>query len=213
VSNDLVAYYAARAKEYEKIYGKPERQGEISDLTTLLLNVFPEKDVLEIACGTGYWTQRIAKAAKNILATDINQPVIDVAKSKTYEKGNVTFQQADLFNFKTREYDALFGGFIWSHIKLEELGKFIDTANSFVKPGGMVVFCDNNFTEGSSTPVSHTDEHGNSYQQRKLESGDTFSVIKNFPDENAFKKVLEGKGERIKFISLKYYWLVIYHKK
>jgi 2-polyprenyl-3-methyl-5-hydroxy-6-metoxy-1,4-benzoquinol methylase len=213
LNKDIVAYYAARAKEYEKIYDKPERQGEIGDMTTLLQNVFPGKNVLEIACGTGYWTERIAKVAAKVLATDINEPVIEIAKAKTYEKSNVTFGVADIFNYKASEYESLFGGFIWSHIKLQELGRFIDTINGFVKPGSIVVLADNNYIEGSNTPISSTDEHGNTYQERVLENGETFSVLKNFPTEDTFKKALDGKAERIKFISLKYYWLVIYNKK
>jgi 2-polyprenyl-3-methyl-5-hydroxy-6-metoxy-1,4-benzoquinol methylase len=213
LNTDIVAYYAARAKEYEKIYDKPERQGEIGDLTTLFQNIFPGKEVLEIACGTGYWTERIAKVAASVHSTDINEPVIEIARSKTYEKANVTFKVADMFTYESTEAESLFGGFIWSHIKIQELDKFIDTVNNFVKPGGIVVFVDNNYTEGSSSPLSSTDEHGNTYQARVLENGDTYSVIKNFPTEETFKKVLEGKAEKIKFISLKYYWMVMYHRK
>ena len=213
MNKDLVAYYAARAKEYEKIYDKPERQGEIGDLTTLFQNIFPDKNVLELACGTGYWTERIAKVAASIHATDINESVIEVARSKAYEKVNVTFNVADIFTYKSPEVESLFGGFIWSHIKLQELDDFIDIVNAFVKPGGIVVFADNNYTEGSSTPISSTDEHGNTYQTRVLENGDTYSVVKNFPTEDTFKMALEGKAERIRFISLKYYWMVMYHKK
>jgi len=33
---DLIAYYKDRAKEYENIYLKPERQDEIKTTTTLL---------------------------------------------------------------------------------------------------------------------------------------------------------------------------------
>ena len=213
MNKDIVAYYAARAKEYEKIYDKPERQGEIGDLTTLFQNIFPGKEVLEIACGTGYWTERIAKVAASVHATDINEPVIEIARSKIYEKANVTFKVADMFTYESTEAESLFGGFIWSHIKIEELDKFIDRVNSYVKPGGIVVLADNNFTEGSSLPISSTDEHGNTYQTRVLENGDTYSVVKNFPTEETFKKALEGKAERIRFISLKYYWMVMYNKK
>jgi ubiquinone/menaquinone biosynthesis C-methylase UbiE len=213
LNKDIVAYYAARAKEYEKIYDKPERQGEISDLTTLFQNIFPGKEVLEIACGTGYWTERIAKVAASVLATDINEPMIEIARSKTYERANVTFKVADMFTYSSSEVESIFGGFIWSHINLQDLGRFIDTVNGFMKPGGTVVFADNNYTEGSSSPISSTDEYGNTYQARVLENGDTYSVVKNFPTEETFKKVLEGKAERIRFISLKYYWMVMYNKK
>src|SRR6185312_1614063 len=99
MSNDLVAYYADRAREYEKIYEKPERQGDLIALEGFFQSLFTNKNVFEIACGTGYWTQRIAKAAASVLATDINQAVIDVAKAKAYEKGNVKFDVADIYTY------------------------------------------------------------------------------------------------------------------
>ncbi|MGP8215301.1 MAG: class I SAM-dependent methyltransferase [Bacteroidia bacterium] len=214
MNNDLVAYYAERAKEYEKIYEKPERQSDLSAASELLQNIFLNKNLIELACGTGYWTQRIAKCAGNVIATDINAPVIEIAKTKVYEKNNVDFSIADIFNYSLEQpHDNLFAGFIWSHIKLQELGSFIDALHCFVKPGGLVAFIDNNYVEGSSLPVVCTDEHGNKYQERELENGKKYSIVKNFPSNALFKQVLEGKGENIKFFSLKYYWLVWYNRK
>jgi len=83
MNNDLVEYYAERAKEYEKIYDKPERQGDLKALSNLVQTIFAAKDVFEIACGTGYWTQHIAKTADSVLATDINQAVIDIAETSS----------------------------------------------------------------------------------------------------------------------------------
>jgi SAM-dependent methyltransferase len=213
MNNDLVAYYSERAKEYEKIYDKPERQSDLLALSDLLNGIFSNKNLIEIACGTGYWTQRIAKIADKVLATDINTSVIDVAKAKAYEKNNVDFEVVDIFNNSVPPHDNLFAGFIWSHIKQEELSKFIDVAHSFVKPGGLVVFIDNNYVEDSSRPIINTDEQGNTYQERELENGKKYSIIKNFPSDDLFFRTLEGKGEGIKFVSLKYYWAVCYKRK
>src|SRR6476469_3702428 len=94
---DLVSYYRRRAGEYEKIYAKPERQEDLIMIEKLLQDIFRGKDVLEIACGTGYWTQRIAKAARTILATDGNDTVIDIARSKEYFPACVKFQITDFF--------------------------------------------------------------------------------------------------------------------
>ena len=69
---DLVEYYARRANEYERIYQKPERQTDLASLRKLFRQALAKHDVLEIACGTGYWTQIIAETAKSITATDIN---------------------------------------------------------------------------------------------------------------------------------------------
>ena len=62
-------YYKQRAGEYEKIYQKPERQNEILQCTKILQQIFRDKDVREIACGTGFWTERIAQTANSIFST------------------------------------------------------------------------------------------------------------------------------------------------
>ena len=131
MDKELVAYYAERAKEYEKIYDKPERQSDLASAGELLQTLFSGKDLIEIACGTGYWTQRIAKIANSVFATDINIPVLDIARSKTYGKNNVSFGAIDIYDYKGEQFDSLFGGFIWSHIKLQELNAFIETVHYF----------------------------------------------------------------------------------
>ena len=53
--------------------------------------------MLEIACGTGYWTQFIARKAVHVTACDINEPVLEIAREKPIAKGRVTFVKADAF--------------------------------------------------------------------------------------------------------------------
>ncbi|MBK7443258.1 MAG: hypothetical protein IPI65_17635 [Bacteroidetes bacterium] len=67
MNTDLVLYYKDRAEEYEKIYSKPERQEDLKSAATILQEIFADKQVLEIACGTGYWTEKIAVTATSIL--------------------------------------------------------------------------------------------------------------------------------------------------
>lgn len=207
MNTDMITYYKARANEYEKIYSKPERQEDLLTGTGILQDIFAGKEVCEIACGTGYWTERIAATAHSVSATDINESVIKVAKSKNIL--NVSFDVADLFNLDpSAKYECLFAGFIWSHIKLEELDHFIDTVNRLVETNGTIVFMDNNFVEGSSTAITETDDKGNTYQTRKLEDGTTHKVLKNFPEEKFFGELLKDKGFEITFINLKYYWIL-----
>ena len=211
MNTDLIAYYKDRAKEYENIYLKPERQDEIKTSTTLLQNLFADKSVFEIACGTGFWTQKIAETATSVFATDINKSVIEVAEQKSYSKKNVTFDLADIFelSIKTR-HESLFGGFIWSHIKLQDLDKFLEAINNSVLPGSTVVFMDNNFVEGSNHPITNTDPDGNTFQTRKLADGTTHLVLKNFPSEDFLQNKLADIATDLKFINLKYYWVLSY---
>src|SRR4051812_6388873 len=183
MNSDLVKYYKERAKEYEKIYDKPERQHDIQKAGHVLKGIFRNKEVLEIACGTGFWTERIAAFAKHIHATDINQEVLDNAAQKTYV-GTVILEVADIFNFQLqKKYESLFGGFIWSHIPRQNLKDFFATINSFVNKDGLVVLMDNNYVEGSNHPVASADEFGNTYQIRQLSDGSSHRVLKNFAEE------------------------------
>ena len=208
---DIIAYYRQRAKEYEKIYHKPERKDNLFQAEMLLHKIFANREVIEIACGTGFWTERIAKAARSILATDINDTVIEIAQSKAYPPLKVSFRIADLYKIPAvKRYESLFGGFIWSHIPLEELSSFINVINNLVVPGGMVVLMDNNYVEGSNLPITHTDENGNTWQTRQLEDGTRHKVLKNFPTDDFLHHVLKDKATDIRVINLKYYWILVY---
>ncbi len=194
MNSDMVSYYKDRANEYEKIYSKPERQNDLLLAGQILQDIFHDKEVFEIACGTGYWTEKISKTAHSILATDINDTVIEVAKAKKYSPAIVDFQTADIFNLAaTIKHESLFGGFIWSHIKLQDLNDFIDITNLLVKGSGTIVFMDNNYVEGSNLPVTDTDNLGNTYQTRKLDNGTTHKVLKNFPTEIFLHQLLANK--------------------
>lgn len=209
MNTDMIAYYKARSNEYEKIYSKPERQADILKATEILQAIFKEKEVFEIACGTGFWTEKISSTAHSVTASDINEPVINIARAKNLS--NVSFNIANLYDLNPSvKNECLFAGFIWSHIKLQELGHFIDTINKLVKRGGEIVFMDNNYIEGSNLPVTETDTRGNTYQVRKLEDGTIYKVVKNFPAEKFIRKVLQGHATDVNFISLPYYWILQY---
>jgi 2-polyprenyl-3-methyl-5-hydroxy-6-metoxy-1,4-benzoquinol methylase len=207
----LVKYYKLRAKEYDKLYARPDRQDALREASGILQNIFRDKNVFEIACGTGYWTEQISRTAKSILATDINDEMIEVAKTKNYSPAPVRFENRNYYDVSGEEkHDNLFAGFVWSHIPLQECDGFIDTISAQVKSGGTVVFIDNRFAEGSNLPIAETDEHGNTFQIRTLENGQQHRVLKNFPDEAFFKALLSHKARSVKFTALPYYWILEY---
>lgn len=214
MNTDLIKYYKDRANEYEKIYSKPERQNELTASTKTLQEIFKSKNVFEIACGTGYWTEKIAGTANSIIATDINEAVITIAKQKNYPKNNVTFEIVDVFNYSSNiKHESLFAGFLWSHIKLQEMLTFLKTITELVKPGGTIVFMDSIYVEGSNHTITQTDEFGNTFQTRKLDDGTQHLVLKNFPTEKYLIEILGDLAQEIKYIDLKYYWLVVVTKK
>jgi len=209
---ELVAYYELRAKEYERIFQKPERQSDLELLRQLLIHALTGKNILEIACGTGYWTQLLAPHTESITALDINPEVLEIARSKKIEPSKVTFHQADVFALPTfhAPFSAGYAVFWWSHIPKSKIEGFLNQFHSQIMPGGKVIFIDNNYVEGNSTPLSRVDSDGNSYQCRMLDDGSTYEVLKNYPTEPELEKVLKGMADNFKFQSLNYYWFLEY---
>ena len=210
MNQDLVSYYSDRAKEYEKVYLNPAEQGDLQKAERIFQDLFANKTVLEIACGTGYWTERIAETATSIFATDINESVIEIAKAR--QKENITFAVADMFDFTPDEkFNGVFGGFIWSHILHQDLDKFLEKVKSFLKPNGVIVFIDGNPVAGTNHDlknITKTDEYGNTFQSRKLENGTSHLVLKNFPTEDFLFQKLSQIAVNVEFIKLEYYWIV-----
>jgi len=214
MNTDQIKYYLERAKEYEQIYEKPERQEDLKKLKIILKDLFFAKSVFEIACGTGYWTQFISETAKSIFAIDINETVIEIAQSKNYQSPT-TFKKADIYNLTNahEQLDSGFGGFIWSHIPRQELDVFLSGFISNISPGGFVVFVDNQYVEGSNTPIDSKDEYGNTYQIRKLSNGDNYKVIKNFPADKEILDIIDPIGRDIEINRLKYFWVLKFKVK
>jgi ubiquinone/menaquinone biosynthesis C-methylase UbiE len=209
---DLKNYYAQRAKEYEQIYQKPERQKDISKLKGLLRQVLGERDVLEIACGTGFWTEAIAQTARMILATDVNDAVLEIAEKKPYPKENVKFLLADALTLHgiPDKFNAVFAGFWLSHLPKSQIRDFLENIQGRLSSEGVVVLVDNRFTEGSSTPLHRADENGNTYQLRQLADGSQHEILKNFFTVEDFTILLDGIAENVKFTELEYFWCLSY---
>lgn len=207
--DNLVAYYAKRAAEYERIFAKPERQHDLAALRTRIGTMFAGRQVLELACGTAYWTPIIAAKADRVVAIDVNEEVLEVARSKNIPPEKAGFSIGDAYNPPLHpECNALFAGFWWSHVPLARLDSFLDAATRSVAPGSLLAFLDNRYVEGSSTPLSRTDGDGNQYQTRKLDDGSTHEVLKNFPSEGDLIQRASRHGWGANVELLEHYWLL-----
>ena len=213
MNRDLTSYYKDRAKEYDKVYLIPEEQDDLVKATEILQRLFSQKQVLEIACGTGYWTEQISKSATSIVATDVNESVIEIARNRKLLK-NVVFEVADMYSLTPKaRFDTLFGGFIWSHILLQDLDDFLYKITYFLKPNATVAFIDSKLVEGSShsiKSITTTDDQGNTYQKRILENGTTHLVLKNFPSQEFLIQKLARFSKHVNYIDLEHYWIVYY---
>jgi demethylmenaquinone methyltransferase/2-methoxy-6-polyprenyl-1,4-benzoquinol methylase len=208
----METYYAQRAVEYEQIYHRSERQDDLTHLATLLRSLFQGHDVLEIACGTGYWTQHLARSARSVVATDYNAEVLAIARHKAYPDNTVSLLQADAYTLANvaGDFTAAFAGFWLSHVPRARLPAFLATLHAKLRSGAVVVMIDNLYVEGNSTPIARTDAEGNTYQIRQLTDGTRYEILKNFPTNAALQETFAPCARTVEILNYTYFWLVRY---
>jgi SAM-dependent methyltransferase len=209
----LQRYYALNAAAIENVYDKPERQADLALLREKVPALLRGHKVLEIACGTGYWTRLIGASAASVHAIDINEEALALARARqpgNDEGDNVTFAQADAFDLPPTlgEYTAVFAGFWWSHVKREEQERLLAQWRAKLGKDVLVVLLDNVYVDGSSTVVARTDQEGNTYQFRTLASGERLEIVKNFPTDSYLRKKLAAAVKEIRIERWQYYWLL-----
>jgi demethylmenaquinone methyltransferase/2-methoxy-6-polyprenyl-1,4-benzoquinol methylase len=189
----MAAYYRARAAEYDEWFYRKGRYDrgdatnrrwfqEAAIVFQALDNLEPKGDVLELAPGTGIWTERLLRHASSITALDASEEMIAINKEKTHSD-RIEYEIADLFTWQPdRRYDVVCFSFWISHVPRERLDAFLRTVASALKPGGKVFFVDGR-REQTSTAVDHVlPEAMEQVMTRRLNDGREFQIVKNFYD-------------------------------
>lgn len=187
--HEQIAYYRARAGEYDLLYARRE---DWRDLLPVLDRMPIRGDVLELACGTGAWTARLAERARTVTALDASPESLALARARVPAR-TVSFAQADLFSWRPeRRYDTVFFAFWLSHVPPGRFDAFWDAAGQAVAPGGAVVFFDTGRGEAATEQVLANAAVPS--VQRQLEDGREYRVVKVFRDEREIAAALTARG-------------------
>jgi SAM-dependent methyltransferase len=209
LSTGTEEYYRARANEYDAVYDKPDRQPDLLQLRAGIPELMTGRHVLDVAAGTGYWTDVYADVAASVAATDVNIATLDVARRRRAWPETVRFIEADAFDLRQVDghFDAAMVGFFWSHVRLEHLGGFLAGLADRLEPGAVAVFIDNRFVDASSTSIARTDAAGNTYQRRALTDGTSWEVLKNFPTVDEIRSSLAPHATAVTVNEVQHYWI------
>ena len=189
--DEMKAYYRARAAEYDEWFyrrGRFDRSpetnarwfAEAEELYRALDALHPTGDVLELAPGTGIWTERLVRTARSVTAVDASPEMVELNRARL-ASDRVTYVLADLFTWRPdRRYDAVCFGFWLSHVPGELLDDFLAMVASALRPGGKLFFVDGR-REPTSTAADHQlpDEH-TLVMTRRLNDGREFQIVKIF---------------------------------
>ena len=208
--HNMGEYYDRRASEYEQIYYRdiPPRQKELADEAERLKTLATGKQIVEIACGTGYWTDLMSQTAQKIIATDLSSEMIRQARQKQFSCP-IEFIQADMYSLPVKSHacDLLAVGFWFSHEPKEQYPKFFDLLSSLIRPNGTIWMIDNNPpAEGIVNTSSGQDEHGNNYKKRYLDTGEEFTILKNYFTRDELQDIFSPHFTVKRITYGQYYW-------
>lgn len=146
--DEQLAYYRARAPQYDGVYERSS--GPDPGLLSSVDALRASGSVLELACGTGQWTERLLRFANRVVAVDAAPEMVELARRRVGDDERVRFVVADIFSWRPRErFDVVFFGFWLSHVPLERFEAFWDVVDACLAPGGSVLFVDTGPGEAS----------------------------------------------------------------
>jgi ubiquinone/menaquinone biosynthesis C-methylase UbiE len=194
---EMQAYYERRAEVYDASmgYDRPDVVRSLEPVMDALRGQMRDRTILEIACGPGFWTERLAEAARFIVASDYNESTLRMARRKSIGAARVRFVRADAYDLPTFD-EAFTGAFAvdWlAHVPESRLQGFIEGLHRRLGAGARVAFCDQ--TPGPASLTGVHDAEGNHLQDRALPDGSHHRVVKHFFSDVDFRNVLSGHGD------------------
>lgn len=191
--DEQLAYYRARASEYDKSVQReanPEADKEWEQIVRSLRVLGPMDSMLELACGTGLWTQELVDIGKSVVALDGAPEMLNVNRAKL-GSDRVHYQQADLFDWKaSAQFDLVFFAFWISHVPPNRISPFLAEVAKAVRPGGRIFIVD----EPAGGKQLSGPIEGDSEQTRVLRNGSTFRIVKVYHDPQALTDQLIALG-------------------
>lgn len=210
----LEAYYRARAPEYEAIYYRPDRvrRAELAEATTAVMGAVAGRRVLEIACGTGFWTEFAAETAAEIVATDINSEMLEIARSKPFPRGNVSFDLVDAYTLDRvpGTFTAGMANFWISHVPRDRLQSFVTAFHRRLGSGAFVFMMDNLKSPGHGGEFLRIPGVADTFKIRDLADGSTHTVIKNYFSNEELHALFAPQASDLQIEVRAHYWWVTY---
>ena len=221
---EQIEYYRARSNEYDEWFFRQGRYdheaennqhwfNEIEVLRRAVDKFKPAGEVLELACGTGIWTQYLLQYAAQITAVDAVPEVMVVNKERK-QSAKVRYLQADLFDWQPeKKYDVVFFAFWLSHVPPERFEDFWKLVEKAMKPKGRVFFIDSRF-EQTSTAKNHILENpADTVIKRRLNDGREFNIIKVFYQAKELEVKLRDAGWKMTVAQTPQYFLYGHGRK
>ena len=201
---DQIEYYRSRSSEYDEWFyriGRYDRGQENNDrwfvevetVQKALREIGQVNQVLELASGTGIWTEQLLQISTKIEAIDASAETIAINQNKL-NSDKVTYQHRDIFTWEPeQEYDLVFFSFWLSHVPPDLLQSFFNKVYLATSKGGQIFIIDSR-NDSTSRAKDHLPEQDGIYQTRKLNDGREFKIAKIFYQPDELQTLLVNAG-------------------
>lgn len=217
INTDLLAYYA----QLGGVAALPESveiQAELAQFQELVAGLVAGQHVLELACGEGAWTERLAQSAASVVATDLNPAAIARARARLAGQANITFAVRDAFQLAPAGTQPAeisdpactmcFGALFWSHIKRQDQAGFLAQLGNHIGKDALLIMLDRNHIDGVSDPIARTDPEGNTYALHHLADGARFEIVSNHPTDSALRKKIGQSVRDLRIYRQQFFWMM-----
>ena len=208
---DLLAeqrsYYRARAPEYDEWWqrrGRYDRgeeellewQRQVAVVDDALASFGATGSVLELAGGTGWWTERLARTADRLTVVD-SSPEVLALNQRRVGRSDVNYAVADLFDWQGGSlYDVVFFSFWLSHVPRSRFGDFWSRVASWLTTSGRAFLIDNRNDSQPGTPVKDpfVIKYDADLHLRRLRDGSEYRVVSVMYEPDELQSLVEAEG-------------------
>ncbi|MBI3459527.1 class I SAM-dependent methyltransferase [Candidatus Acetothermia bacterium] len=206
-------YYSRRAQEYEQIYLRDDliRQGEQTAIAAEMRKIFQNRRVLETACGTGFWTEKIVDVAEHLVATDLSQEMLAIARSKKI-LDKIEFHQTDAYQLGSVPgiFDAGLANFWFSHMPKVRIAEFLDEFHKKLSKGAVVFMADNVYIPGIGGELVTRPGSEDTFKLRELSDDSKHEVLKNYHSADQLQNIFAPRTRDLKIHVGQCLWWISY---
>ncbi|MGH9435449.1 MAG: class I SAM-dependent methyltransferase, partial [Terriglobia bacterium] len=203
------SYYQARASEYDEWWlrrGRYDRGAELNEQwfseTAAVANAVdefrPAGRILELACGTGFWSERLLPYASELVLLDGSSEMLGLASGRL-QSPKVRCIDEDIFSWhSTERFDTIFFGFWLSHVPPDRFEEFWKLVRQSLAAEGRVFFVDSLYEESSTAADQRLPGSETTTLKRRLNDGREFRIYKVFYEQGRLRDRLLELGWRFR---------------
>jgi SAM-dependent methyltransferase len=201
-----IEYYSMRADAYDDAFGRRGRFDhgekenrawlrELKEVENRLISLAPLGRVLELACGTGLWTERLMPLASAVHAIDASARMLELC-SRRIQSRKLSLEQADLFRWEPEDqYDFVFFGFWLSHVPRVLADDNWRKVIKCLGPGGRLMFIDH-IADRNTFAVDEEFHSGSDVAFRRCADDSHWMIVKVFYSEKEIREQLSAYSWR-----------------